>query len=235
MKCIIQAKILSNLVDSIRDLVTCVNIDCNAEGFCIQCLDAAHVALCSFVIAKDGFESYECLRPTTLGLSLEAVRTVLKHVHGTVGLENMGNVLCISCTTAEKKCKFNLKLVDIDIEQFSIPVMEYQFVVQLSSKEFVCTCQSCFGDTTEITVGSHIQFTSKGDHGSSSVVYDGVLKQSGEISMEFASRYLSFFAKGASFSKAVVLSMSPGIPLRVEFGFESGHLQFYLAPKITED
>ena len=35
-------------------------------------------------------------------------------------------------------------------------------------------------------------------------------------------------------SKVVVLSMSPDIPLRVEFGFEGGHMQYFLAPKIVD-
>ena len=233
MKCVVAVKILSSLVDSIRELVRCVNIDCSAEGFHMQCLDAAHVALCSFVLSKDGFESYECVRPVTLGLNLDALRLVLKQASGTVALETLDDHLRICCVTEDKKCTFDLKLVDIDVDHLGIPNTVYQSVAQISSSEFVRTCQSSFGDTMEISIGSQLCFTSKGDHGSSSVSYDGVLKHSGDFCLEFASRYLNFFAKGASLSKAVLLSMSPDIPLRVEFCFAGGHMHFFLAPKLV--
>lgn len=234
MKCVLNAKILSSLVDGIRDMVKCVNIDCSADGLYMQCLDAAHVALCSFVLNKDGFVSYECLRPVTLGLNLEALRLVLKQAKGSVELEAHPSVLRISCVSEEKKCVFDLKLVDIDVEQLGIPEVEYEYVVHMPSIEFVRTCSSSFGDTMEIHVDTAIQFTSKGDHGSSSVSYEGVIKRGDGISMEFSSRYLSFFAKGASMSKVVVLSMGPDIPLCIEFGFEGGHMRYFLAPKIVD-
>lgn len=234
MKCVLNSKILSNLVDGIRDMVKCVNVDCSADGMYMQCLDSAHIALCSFLLSKDGFVSYECLRPVTLGVNLDALRLVLKQASGTVELESHASVLRISCVSEEKKCTFDLKLVDMDMDNLGIPEVEYAYVVHLPSAEFVRTCGSSFGDTMEISVNSEIQFTSKGDHGSSSVSYGGVVRHGDGVSLEFSSRYLSFFAKGASLSKVVVLSMSPDIPLRVEFGFEGGHMQYFLAPKIVD-
>jgi proliferating cell nuclear antigen len=160
---------------------------------------------------------------------------VLRDAKETVELEAIANILRISFESDDKKSTFDLKLMDIDVDMLSIPEVEYDYIAHMPSSEFVRTCRSCFGDTMEVQVNTALQFTSKGDMGSSSVSYtDAVVKQSGEISMEFSSRYLEFFAKGASLSKAVVLSMSADIPLRVEFGFEGGHLQYFLAPKIVD-
>lgn len=63
-----------------------------------------------------------------------------------------------------------------------------------------------------------------------------------EITMEeptkqtYAVRYLSFFAKAAPLSDSVTISLSPDVPLVVDFnmGEEVGFVKYYLAPKITE-
>jgi len=63
-----------------------------------------------------------------------------------------------------------------------------------------------------------------------------------EITMEeptkqtYAMRYLSFFTKAAPLSDTVTISLSPDVPLVVEFniGEEVGYVKYYLAPKITE-
>jgi hypothetical protein len=47
---------------------------------------------------------------------------------------------------------------------------------------------------------------------------------------------LADFAKAASLSSVVKLSMSKDLPLVVEYTIDDiGHLKFYLAPKIDED
>lgn len=57
-----------------------------------------------------------------------------------------------------------------------------------------------------------------------------------DVSLTFALRYLNFFAKSTSLSETVSLSMSPDVPLAVEYDCEGlGHIRFYLAPKIEED
>jgi proliferating cell nuclear antigen len=49
-------------------------------------------------------------------------------------------------------------------------------------------------------------------------------------------RYLNFFTKATSLSNDVTLSLSPDVPLMVEYKMEDvGNIRFYLAPKIDED
>jgi len=229
MQCVLQAEMLSSLVGIVHGLATSVNMDCTTEGFHIQCLET-DVSLCSFVLDKDGFKSYECLRPVTLGLNVDVLYMVLQQVDGMVSLATCGDVLRICCHTAEKKSSFDMKLMHIEVDQLSVPAVEYQFIVQMPSYDFVRTCRGCCGDKMEITVNNKIQFTSKGDQCSSSATYGGVLKNVGEVSLAFSAKYLSTVAKGAALSKVVVLSMNPDYPLCVEFGFHGGHLQFHLAP-----
>ena len=55
------------------------------------------------------------------------------------------------------------------------------------------------------------------------------------VKLTFSLKYLSNFAKAAPLSAEVKLSMSKEFPLLCEFAFETGHVRYYLAPKLAED
>lgn len=55
------------------------------------------------------------------------------------------------------------------------------------------------------------------------------------VSLTFALRYLNMFTKATALSDRVKLSMSPDVPLVVEYSIEElGYIRFYLAPKIED-
>ena len=50
------------------------------------------------------------------------------------------------------------------------------------------------------------------------------------------SRYLNFFTKATPLSSQVILSLSPEVPLVVEYDIEDiGHVKYFLAPKIEDE
>ncbi|CAO1617727.1 unnamed protein product [Sympodiomycopsis kandeliae] len=55
------------------------------------------------------------------------------------------------------------------------------------------------------------------------------------VNLTFSHKYLANFAKAAPLSQSVALHMSNEVPLLVEFGFENGHVRFYLAPKLSDE
>lgn len=56
------------------------------------------------------------------------------------------------------------------------------------------------------------------------------------VELNFALRYLTLFAKATALGPTVTLSMSPDIPVVVEYPIDTwGYIRFYLAPKIDED
>ena len=63
-----------------------------------------------------------------------------------------------------------------------------------------------------------------------------VIELENPVSLTFALKYLSNFAKATPLSQSVRLCMSNNHPLCVEYIIkDSGHIRFYLAPKIEED
>ena len=56
------------------------------------------------------------------------------------------------------------------------------------------------------------------------------------VNLTFASRYLGMFTKASCLSGQVSLSMSPDVPLVVEYNIaDMGHIRYYLAPKIEDE
>jgi len=54
--------------------------------------------------------------------------------------------------------------------------------------------------------------------------------------MTFALRYMNSFTKATPLSNTVTISMSPDLPVVVEYKIaEMGYVRFYLAPKMEED
>ncbi|WVQ63520.1 proliferating cell nuclear antigen (pcna) [Kwoniella botswanensis] len=53
-----------------------------------------------------------------------------------------------------------------------------------------------------------------------------------QVSLTFSLKYLTNFAKSAPLAREVSLHMSNDVPLLVQFDFEQGTLQFFLAPKV---
>ena len=55
------------------------------------------------------------------------------------------------------------------------------------------------------------------------------------VELTFALRYLNFFTKATNLGPSVVISMSPDVPVVVEYPIEQiGHIKYYLAPKIDD-
>ena len=56
------------------------------------------------------------------------------------------------------------------------------------------------------------------------------------VTLTFACRYLNLFTKASCLAPTVSLSMSPDVPLVVEYQIgDIGHIRYYLAPKIEDD
>ena len=56
------------------------------------------------------------------------------------------------------------------------------------------------------------------------------------VSLNFAIRYLNLFTKATSLGPTVTISMSPDVPVVVEYPIDNlGWIRYYLAPKIDED
>ncbi len=145
-----------------------------------------------------------------------------------------------------------MKLMDIDSEHLGIPETEYKAVVTMPSGEFqrIVRDLGIIGDTVGIGCEKDgVRFSVTGDLGSGNVVLKQntsadkpdlatLIELEEPVELSFALRYLSLFTKATGLSPQASLSMSPEVPLVVEYKIDdetASYLRYYLAPKVDED
>ena len=249
-----EALLLKKVVEAIKDLVTDVNFEVTAEGVSVQAMDASHVALVALLLKASEFEEYRCDRPQTLGISVANLAKIIKIAANddavVLRAEDDASfvTLIFEGKTEDKVSEFTLNLLTLDSEHLGIPDQEYAATVTMSSGEFSRICRELtqITDTLNISVDkNNIKFSVSGDIGGGSITLKRNESEKSEerlllevtegVNMAFALRYLNLFNKASSLGDTVVLSMSPEVPVVVQFAFEIGELKYFLAPKISEE
>jgi len=256
-----EASIIKRIMDSIKDLVTDANFDCNSSGINLQAMDSSHVSLVALQLLADGFEHYRADRNMSLGINLGSLSKILKCAGNDDSITlraDDGNDhinFMFESKKQDRISNFNLKLIDIDSEHLGIPDTEYKTTVRMPSAEFqrIVRELQTIGDTVSISATKEgVKFAVAGDTGAGTIVCkqgsaaddkeeESVqIKMEEEVSLTFALRYLNSFAKATPLSSMVTLKLSPDVPLVVEYPItandkDMGHIRFYLAPKIEEE
>lgn len=140
--------------------------------------------------------------------------------------------------------------MDIQNEQLGLPDTQHKCRVQMPSSEFqrIVRDLQVLGDSCCISCTKEgIRFSVTGPIGTGNILTranaapekdeDKVLIDMEEpVELNFALRYLNFFTKASPLSGSVILSMSPDVPIMVEYPIsDTGHVKFFLAPKIEDD
>lgn len=252
-----QGEILKKVIGAVGDLVENANFDCTEEGIALQAMDSSHVSLVSLFLGCEGFVDYRADRQLALGINMANLAKILKcsGVKDSISLKasDDGDTIQFVFESEDKDrvSTFDMKLMDIDSEHLGIPETEYKCVVRMPSAEFqrICKDMATIGDTVSIAATKEgVKFSVAGDIGQGDMTLkndstadknseDAVLIELEEaVDQTFALRYLNFFTKATPLSKTVSLSMSPEVPLVVEYKVENlGHIRYYLAPKIEDE
>lgn len=235
---------LKVIVDAVSDMVETAVVDFNSEGIRVQAMDSSHVSLCFLDLKSTGFAEYSCGENYNVGVSMNSMSKVLRSSGtedvATIELEDRDN-MCLRFENTSRKSEFQLKLMEIDSEYLSIPEMDADCTVNMSSSQFQKTVRdvSLVGDSCGIEVSeAGMTFTSSGEVGSAKfeVSPDDSSSFEGACSGNFSVRYLQLFTKASALSKTVRLTMTAGAPMCVEYVIgELGNIRYYLAPKIDDE
>ncbi|KAL5339117.1 Mysoin-binding motif of peroxisomes-domain-containing protein [Aspergillus crustosus] len=248
-------KELEMVVDAIKDLVQYCNFDCNDSGIALQAMDNSHVALVSMLLKAEGFSPYRCDRNIPLGIDLVSLTKVLRAAQNedilTLKADDSPDVVNLMFESAEtdRLSEYDIKLMDIDQEHLAIPETEYAATVEMPSGEFQRICRDLNNLSESVVIEATkegVKFSCQGDIGSGSVTlrqHTSVDKPDQNVSivlsepvaLTFSLKYLVNFCKATNLSSKVSLCLSQEVPLLVEYSLGSGHLRFYLAPKIGDE
>ncbi|KAE8345342.1 hypothetical protein BDV24DRAFT_148340 [Aspergillus arachidicola] len=243
------------VVDAIKDLVQDCNFDCNDSGIALQAMDNSHVALVSMLLKAEGFSPYRCDRNIALGINLVSLTKVLRAAQNedilTLKADDSPDAVNLMFESAEtdRLSEYDIKLMDIDQEHLAIPETEYAATVEMPSAEFQRICRDLNALSESVVIEATkegVKFSCQGDIGSGSVTirqHTNVDKPEQNVSialsepvaLTFSLKYLVNFCKATTLSSKVSLCLSQEVPLLVEYSLGSGHLRFYLAPKIGDE
>eukprot|EP01086_Lenisia_limosa_P002359 TRINITY_DN1533_c0_g1_i2.p1 TRINITY_DN1533_c0_g1~~TRINITY_DN1533_c0_g1_i2.p1 ORF type:complete len:264 (-),score=109.53 TRINITY_DN1533_c0_g1_i2:102-893(-) len=254
------AALLKKITASLSDLLTEICIDVAPAGISIQSMDSSMIALVSLLLRADGFEHYRCDHNASLGLNLANLNKILKCASNddvlTLKTDDAAeaNSLTITFENDQKTrtSEFELKLIDIENEKLGIPDQQYQSKVTCSATrtQNIFRDLAVLGETVKITTSKEgVKFSVQGDVSNGHILLkqheeaeegkanENVLIEMHEaLSLDFALRYLNYFAKASSLSANCTLALSKDVPLVCEYTIEDfGYIRFYLAPKIDED
>ena len=73
-----ESILIKKLIDSIKDLVTDINLEVSSKGISLQAMDSSHVALVTMNLSSEGFEEYRCDKSMILGISISNLAKVLR-------------------------------------------------------------------------------------------------------------------------------------------------------------
>ncbi|CAG9318330.1 unnamed protein product [Blepharisma stoltei] len=220
----------------------------------IQAMDASHVALVVLSLRSEKFEEYRCDRPQTLGISIGNLSKLVKVAGNddsiSLRADDEARVLILTFRgkNSERTSEFQLNLLTLESEHLGVIDQEYVAEITMPSLEFGRICRELAQITDTITIAADkeiVNFAVSGDIGSGSVAIKPndsdkpdekcIIKVSELVSMNFALRYLNLFNKASMLSNEVSISLSPEVPISLQYEFELGELRYYLAPKIAED
>lgn len=73
-----EGNLLKKLIESIKDLVTDINLDITGSGISLQAMDSSHVALVTLALNYDGFEDFRCDKQMTIGVNITQLSKIMK-------------------------------------------------------------------------------------------------------------------------------------------------------------
>merc|ERR1712183_1198294 len=250
---LVQGNLLKKVLESLKDLLNEATWDCADTGIQLQAMDNSHVSLVSALLRADGFDKFRCDRQLSMGMNLTSMSKILRCAANddivTIKAQDNADTVTFmfESPSQEKVSDYEMKLMNLDQEHLGIPDTDYNCVIKLPSGEFARICRdlSQFGESIVIACTKEgVKFSAAGDIGTANIKLAQtssvdkeeeavVVDMQEPVTLTFACRYLNMFTKATPLSPQVTLSMSPDVPLVVEYKIgEVGHVRYYLAPRI---
>merc|ERR1712228_656993 len=244
---LVQGNLLKKVLESLKDLLNEATWDCADSGITLQAMDNSHVSLVSLNLRADGFDKYRCDRNLSMGMNLGSMSKILKCASNddiiTVKAQDDPDTITymFESPNQERVSDYEMKLMNLDQEHLGIPETDYSSVIKMPSGEFQRICRDLyqFGESIVISCTKEgVKFSAAGDIGTGNIklAQTANVDKQEPVTLTFACRYLNMFTKASCLAPQVSLSMSPEVPLVVEYKIgDIGHIRYYLAPKIEDE
>ncbi|AOM63351.1 DNA polymerase sliding clamp 2 [Heterosigma akashiwo virus 01] len=245
----IQGSVIRNLFESVKEILTDVNINFLSDSIKCTAIDGNKIACVYFKLEADKFEVYTLNEPITAGINMQSLFKLIKTVtnNDTVSMiiyRNERYKLHIIVENSEKHTctRSILKLLDIDQEIITIPNVEFDNIITMQCTDFQRYCKDMMTISNVVTMtckNNVFALSCSGDFADQIIEIhecDSIVTKDGdeEISETFSLKYINLFVKSTSLCSIVEIYLKKDFPLILVYRIGSlGKIQFCLAPQDT--
>ncbi|KAL4844744.1 hypothetical protein H8958_018650 [Nasalis larvatus] len=143
---LVQGSVLKKVLEALKDLINDACWDISSSGVNLQSVDSSHVSLVQFTLPSEGFDTYRCDCNLAMGMNLSIISKILKCAGNediiTLRTEDSVDTLMLlfEASNQEKFSGYEIKLMNLDVEQLGIAEQVYHSVAKMPSGEFACIC-----------------------------------------------------------------------------------------------
>ena len=242
----VQSSAIRILFESLKDVLTDVNIHANSQGIKIVSMDGSKSAIVHVKLLASQFEKFDCPTPVVMGVNMLSLFKILKSIKNndviTFIVTNDTTKLIIKIQNKEKQTEIisTLKLLDIDENLLHIPNIEFDSILTIPASDFQNHIRDLSVISNEITIKTDeesIILEVDGDFASQSIKINKkstniTLDRSKETCNTFNLKYLLLFTKSSNLCNTIEVYLKSNFPIIILYDVANlGQLKFCLAPK----
>jgi proliferating cell nuclear antigen PCNA len=210
-------------------------MNCTEDGISMFAMSACNSVFVDVQLPKEFFVTYSCPQPTTIGLNLNVLHSVLSNCKGadSLRMQSTDDTLLISVEGLE----YTIKQVNIEAENMEIPELEENFSVCIEPKTLKLWKKNIM-DFTKSTLciqptKDEVVLTSRGDEGNVRMTHKQeylAFNQPDSITLGNVN-LVKVFGIG-SVSDTLEMGYKNDMPLRMQANLREATLRVFLAPCI---
>lgn len=244
----VQSGAIRILQEVLKEVLNDSNMVFDETGVRITAMDGSHVALIHMKLDAHKFEEFFCKGKIYVGLNMLSLFRLIKTINNsdTVSMyikEDNKNELGIVISNSDKNSltNFKIKLLDLDINDITIPDVDIECIITMPSNDFQRMCRDMMNisETIEIISGEdNLRIVCEGDFASQETVIGqathGLVfsRHTNEVRGKFSLKYLNLFTKSTNLCNTIELYLKNNYPLIMKYNVANlGEIRFCLAPK----
>ncbi len=250
----VQSGAFRTLIEALKEILTEANLEFDSKGIKVMDVDETHTVLVYLRLDAERFETYYCPAKHVLGVNMiyffKLIKTMGNNDNLTLYLPASNpNKLGIRMENSEKSTVTNyfLKLFDTDVEDITIPNLNFTNVVQLPSTDLqkICRDMNALGEKLDVEItssGSDLIFKCVGDFAEQETIISEFnntnmkVHRSAGTTAEivqgiFQLKHLVLFTKCTSLCPSIELYLKNDFPLILRYTVANlGEVKLVLAP-----
>ena len=245
--CTVQSNAIRILTESLKNILSDVNLQINEDGIKIIAMDGSKVAVVHLKLDASKFEFFQCRSPIKIGINMLSLFKILKSIKNNDIVTffiraELTTDLVIQIENKDKKTRIIsvLKLLDIDEDILKIPDIEFDSVITMPANDFQSYVSDLAIISNTITIEStktEFKLKTMGDFASQQVIIgetnNGLIVSKRSFEEEnFNIKYLQLFTKSTNLCTTVEIYLKSKFPLILVYNVANlGKLKYCLAPK----